>query len=58
MLTQILMTMKRTPVFIVLVLVLSALGKVAAAEVVHVVAEVVHVVAEVVHVVAVVRSEG
>ena len=51
MLTQILMTMKKTPVFIVLVLVLSALGAVAAAEVVHVVAEVVHVV-------AVVRSEG
>ena len=51
MLTQILMTMKKTPVFIVLVLVLSALGKVAAAEVVHVVAEVVHVF-------AVVRSEG
>ena len=44
MLTQILMTMKKTPDFHVLVLVLSALGKVAAAEVVHVV--------------AVVRSEG
>lgn len=51
MLTQILMTMKKIPDFHVLVLVLSALGKDAAAEVVHVVAEVVHVV-------AVVRSEG